>query len=102
MGNGASETVIVARSGPDSAGAKRALAICSAQAARGHPTTLVLLGDAVWLASEAAATGADVLCLAEDASLRGLALDDPPSVRTAGWDELAGRLLSGANVIGAL
>lgn len=93
---------IVARSGPGSAGAERALAICSARAARGQSTTLVLLGDAVWLAPEAGATGADVLCLAEDATLRGAALDDLPSVRTAGYDELAERLLSGADVIGAL
>lgn len=102
MGSGASEMVIVDRSGPGSAGAERALAICSARAARGQPTTLVLLGDAVWLTPEAGATGADVLFLAEDATLRGVAFDGLPSVRAVGYDELAERLLSGAHVIGAL
>lgn len=96
------EMVVVVRSGPDTAGARRALAICSARTARGEPTTLVLLGDAVRVANDAGAAGATVLCLGEDAAMRGLELEGLPQVRPTGYAELVDKLMSDARVIGAL
>jgi hypothetical protein len=96
------EMVVVVRSGPDTAGARRALALCSARAARGEPTTLALIGDAVRLAREAAAAGATVLCLGEDAAMRGLALERLAKVRAVDHGELVDALMTDARVIGAL
>jgi hypothetical protein len=102
MASAVAEMVIVVRSGPATAGARRALDLCAARAARGEPTTLVLLGDAVRVAREADAAGATVLCLEEDAAMRGLAFDGLAQVRAAGYPELVDVLMSGARVIGAL
>ena len=96
------EMVVVVHSGPGTAGARRALALCSARAARREPTTLALIGAAVRLAREAAATGAKVLCLGEDAAMRGLALEGLGQVRAVDHAELVDALMADARVIGAL
>ena len=102
MAGADTELIVVVRSGPDTAGARRALALCSARTARGEPTTLVLLDEAVRLARDAATIGAPVLCLSEDAAMRGVALEGLRQVRAARYTQLVDTLMSGAHVIGAL
>lgn len=94
--------VIVVRSGPGTAGARRALSLSATHVARGEGATLVLLGDAALLAREASATGAYVACLAEDASMRGLAVAGLPGVRALTYAELVDLLMGEAKVVGAL
>jgi hypothetical protein len=102
MGDVSANRVIVVRSGPGAAGAQRALSLSAAHAARGEESTLILLGDAVLLAREASATGAHVACLAEDASMRGLAVAGLRGVRGLSYPELADLLMGEAKVVGAL
>ncbi|HSI79174.1 MAG TPA: hypothetical protein VK919_00850 [Solirubrobacterales bacterium] len=102
MAGAATDLVVVVRSGPDTAGARRALALCSARTARGEPTTVVLLDEAVRLAPDAAAIGAPALCLSDDAAMRGMAPERLRQVRVARYTELVDVLMSGARVIGAL
>ena len=94
--------VVVVRSGPGTAGAGRALSLSATHVARGERLTLVLLGDAVLLAREASATGAHVVCLAEDASMRGLAVAGLSGGRALGYAELVDLLMDEAKVVGAL
>lgn len=94
--------MIVVRSGPGTTGAQRALSLAAAHAARGEAFTLVLLGDAVLLAREASATGAQVACLEEDASMRGLAVAGLSGVRMLDYAELVDLLMGDARVMGAL
>ena len=102
MVDAASQVVIVARSGPGSPGARRALAMCASRAARGEPATLVLLDEAVRAAGEAGATGATVLCLEADAAMRGLSLERLPGASAVDHGEIVDALMGGAQVIGAL
>lgn len=100
MAGAGTELVVVLRSGPGTAGARRALALCSARTARGQ--TLVLLDEAVRLARDATTTGAPVLCLSEDAAMRGVAPEGLAQVRAADYTDVVDVLMSGAPVIGAL
>lgn len=102
MGDVSASKVILVRSGPGTAGAQRALSLSAAHVARGEGPTLILLGDAVLLAREASATGAHVACLAEDASMRGLAVAELRGVRALSYPELADLLMGEAKVVGAL
>jgi sulfur transfer complex TusBCD TusB component (DsrH family) len=102
MADASASKVIVVRSGPGTAAARRALSLLTAHIARGEEPTLVLLGDAVWLAHEASATGARVACIAEDAAMRGLAVAGLRGVRVLSYAELADLLMGEAKVVGAL
>lgn len=98
----AMKMVVVVQSGPDSAGARRTLALCSARSARGEQTTLALLGDAVRLVGAAGAEGASAIWLEEDAAMRGLTLERLPEARAVAYAELVDALMSATQVIGAL
>ena len=90
------------RSAPGTTGARRALSLSAAHVARGEECTLILLGDAVLLAREAGASGAQVTCIAEDAAMRGLAVAGLRGVRALSYPELADLVMGEAKVVGAL
>jgi hypothetical protein len=102
MGDVSASRVIVVRSGPGTAAARRALSLSAAHVARGEGPTLILLGDAVLLAREASPAAAHVACMAEDASMRGLGVAELRGARTLSYPELADLLMGEAKVVGAL
>lgn len=93
---------MIARGAPGSAGARRALEVCSEISERGGQVTLALIGDATQLARAAELSGVDLLCLAEDARMRGVDPDYLPHVRWIDRHELVDELFAAGRVVGAL
>lgn len=100
--SGSDALLIVVRSGPGTPGGRRALWLASERAGRGECTVLALVADAVLLAGEAVDTGAHVVCLADDVSMRGLELEPAPRLHEATHAALVDLLLGEFRVLGAL